>query len=116
MSHLRAKGYPDGCGWTLPYVAGQSVARSIGNYEAVEQAINHGAFIEFDETAQTPFYNYYHDKKQHEVWFEDARSIQAKLNLAREFGLRGISVWNIMRYFPQLWLVLNNEYNIEKIK
>ena len=25
------------------------------------------------------------------------------------------SIWNIMRYFPQLWLVLNSLYNIEKV-
>lgn len=56
---------------------GESVARSLGNVQAVEQAINEGAAIEFDQTAQSPFYNYYRDRKQHEVWFEDARSIQS---------------------------------------
>lgn len=104
-----------GYDWTLPYVPGESRARSLGNVQAVQQAIDVGAFIRYDEKAQTPFYNYYRDGKQHEVWFEDARSIRAKLALRREFGLAGASVWNIMRYFPQLWLVLNAEYNIEKI-
>lgn len=104
-----------GYDWTLPHVPGQSVARTIGNVEAVEQAINQGADIEYDETAQTPHYQYYRDRVQHEVWFEDARSVQAKLNLAREFGLRGIGVWNIMRYFPQLWMVLCSQYAIKKV-
>lgn len=103
-----------GYDWALPYVPGQSAARTIGNVEAVEQAINEGASIAFDEAAQTPNYTYYRGPVQHEVWFEDARSIQAKLGLAREYGLRGVSVWNIMRYFPQLWLVLNSEYAIQK--
>ncbi|MGM9612485.1 MAG: LysM peptidoglycan-binding domain-containing protein [Butyricicoccus sp.] len=105
-----------GYDWTLPFVQGESVARSLGNVQAVEQAVNEGAAIEFDQTAQSPFYNYYRDQKQHEVWFEDARSIQSKLALARDFGLRGVSVWNIMRYFPQLWLVLNGEYAIQKAR
>lgn len=105
-----------GYDWTLPFVQGESVARSLGNVQAVEQAVNEGAAIEFDQTAQSPFYNYYRDQNQHEVWFEDARSIQSKLALARDFGLRGISVWNIMRYFPQLWLVLNGEYAIQKAR
>ena len=48
------------------------------------------------------------------MWFEDARSIRAKLALAGEYRLHGVSVWNIMRWFPQLWLVLNNLYAIEK--
>ena len=35
-------------------------------------------------------FNYYADDgRQHEVWFEDARSILAKLSLANEFGLGG---------------------------
>ena len=103
-----------GYDWTLPHVPGQSVAQSIGNVAAVEQAVNRGASIAFDETAQSPFYNYYRDRVEHEVWFEDARSIESKLALAHEFHLHGISVWNIMRYFPQLWLVLNDQYIIQK--
>ena len=103
-----------GYDWTLPHVPGQSTARSLGNVQAVDQAVDTGAFIQFQQIAQSPFYNYYRGNTEHEVWFEDARSVQAKLALAREFGLFGVSIWNIMRYFPQLWLVLNSEYTIQK--
>ena len=64
--------------------------------------------------AKSPHYNYWRDRAEHEVWFEDARSIRSKLALASEYQLHGVSIWNIMRYFPQLWLVLNNLYDIEK--
>lgn len=104
-----------GYDWTLPYVAGQSVARAISNVQAIDQAIQAGAFIQYDETAQTPYYNYWRGNAEHEVWFEDARSIRAKLLLANEYRLRGISVWNIMQYFPQLWMVLNALFEIEKL-
>ena len=50
--------------------------------------------------------------QEHEVWFEDARSIRAKLDLAQEYGLYGVGYWNLMRPFPQNWLVLNALYNI----
>ncbi len=103
-----------GYDWTLPFIRGQSRARTIGNVQAVEQAIQVGAPIQYDETAQSPHYNYWRDRAEHEVWFEDARSIRAKLALAGEYRLHGVSVWNIMRWFPQLWLVLNNLYAIEK--
>lgn len=103
-----------GYDWTLPYIQGQSRARSIGNVQAVEQAVQVGAPIRFDETAQSPHYNYWQNRAEHEVWFEDARSIRAKLALAAEYRLRGVSIWNIMRYFPQLWLVLSQLYDIEK--
>ncbi len=104
-----------GYDWTLPYIQGQSRARSLGNVQATEQAIQVGAPIQFDETAQSPHYNYWRERAEHEVWFEDARSIRSKLALASEYRLRGISIWNIMRYFPQLWLVLNGLYDIEKL-
>ena len=104
-----------GYDWTLPYIKEQSRARSLGNVQAVEQAIHVGAPIQFDETAQAPHYNYWRDRAEHEVWFEDARSTRTKLALAGEFRLHGISIWNIMRYFPQFWLVLNERYDIEKL-
>lgn len=103
-----------GYDWTLPYVEGESVAQSIGNVAAVEQAIAVGSFIDYDERAQTPHYNYFRGNSEHEVWFEDARSIEAKLALAQRYGLRGVSIWNIMRWFPQLWQVLSANYVIEK--
>ncbi|WP_283674362.1 glycoside hydrolase family 18 protein [Butyricicoccus sp. Marseille-Q5471] len=104
-----------GYDWTLPYIQGQSRARSIGNVQAVDQAIQVGAPIQYDALAQAPHYNYWRERAEHEVWFEDARSIRAKLALAGEYRLHGVSIWNIMRYFPQLWLVLNQLYNIEKL-
>lgn len=105
-----------GYDWTMPFEPGKSRARSLGNVEAVEQAIRENAAIEYDWTAQTPHYEYWHSRIGHEVWFEDARSIDAKLALAAESGLRGISVWQLMRWFPQLWLVLSSLYYIEKSK
>lgn len=103
-----------GYDWVLPYVPGESVARSIGNVAAVDQAIQENAAIAYDWTAQSPHYSYYHSRIGHEVWFEDAKSVQAKLSLAAAMGLRGVSVWSLMRWFPQLWLVLSSLYHIEK--
>ena len=103
-----------GYDWTLPFVPGETIARSIGNVAAVEQAVQENAMIEYDETAQSPHYEYWHSRIGHEVWFEDARSVQAKLALAAAKGLRGVSVWSLMRWFPQLWLVLSSLYHIEK--
>ena len=110
-----------GYDWTLPYVAGESRARSLGNTQAVVLARDRGAQIEYDERAQSPFFTYYlRDEngtvRQHEVWFEDARSVQSMLRLIPEYGLRGMLVWNIMRFFPQLYTVLNAEYAIAQAR
>ena len=52
---------------------------------------------------------------EHVVWFENANSIRALLQLVETFGINGIGVWNGMRYFPQLWQVLNHTYRIRKV-
>lgn len=105
-----------GYDWTLPFVRGTSRARSIGNVEAVELAASVGAVIEFDEVAMAPYF-YYNDimGNEHVVWFEDARSIAAKLDLIREYEFRGTGYWNVMRFFPQNWIVLENTFGIEKV-
>ena len=70
----------------------------------------------FDEQAQTPFFNYTgRDGAEHVVWFEDARSILAKLDLMDAFALRGGEYWNLMRPFEQNWALVNALYNIRKI-
>lgn len=103
-----------GYDWTLPFVQG-SAARSLSNVAAVEQAYRVGANIQYNTTSQAPFYNYYSAGKQHVVWFDDARSIQARLKLVDEYNLGGVSYWTINRFFPQNWLVLNSMYNIRKV-
>ncbi len=102
-----------GYDWTLPYERGNPGAPSLSPIEAVNLARQFGAEIQFDETAKSPWFRYTDDTGNlHEVWFEDARSIQAKLDLAREYNLLGLGYWNSMREFPQNWVVLNNEYTI----
>ena len=96
-----------GYDWTLPYREG-SRARSLSNEEAVQLAWERRAAIRYDEQAQSPWFRYVDSQgAEHEVWFEDARSIQAKINLALGLGLYGVGYWNLDRPFPQNWVVLN---------
>lgn len=105
-----------GYDWILPHVPGQSRARLIGNEEAVWLAGHYGAEIQFDEAAQSPWFYYWDDDgRQHEVWFEDARSIRAKLSLVEEYDLAGVSYWNLMRPFAANWEVLNEMFEVAKL-
>jgi len=104
-----------GYDWTLPYEQGVSRAENIGNQGAVQRAARYGAAIQFDETAQSPFFEYSTGGTRHIVWFEDVRSIRAKLALADEFGLLGVGYWNIMRQFAQNWAYISTRYNVRKI-
>ena len=97
-----------GYDWTLPFVAGESKAERLSNPAAEARALRYGAVIRFDETAQSPFYLYTDGLgREHEVWFENAASWRAKLNMIPEFGLSGIGIWNVMDPFPQGIEVLN---------
>jgi len=104
-----------GYDWTLPYVKGTK-ATALGNVEAVDLARKMHASIKYDYTSQAPFFNYYDaDKKEHVVWFEDARSMNAKLKTASEYNLGGVSYWTIGKYFPQAWLVQNSLFKVTKL-
>lgn len=102
-----------GYDWVLPHEVGGAGAPSISPVEAVNLAAKYNADILYDETAQAPWFRYADDDgRLHEVWFEDVRSITAKLALAASLDIYGIGYWNSMRDFPQNWVTLNAEYNI----
>ena len=104
-----------GYDWTLPYVRGETRARSLGNQEAVDLARRYGGVIRYDEAAQAPYFTYTADEANHIVWFQNARSYDALLRLVNEYGIWGAGVWNIMRFDPALWQVMNALYTIRKI-
>lgn len=102
--------------WPLPFVQGETSAESLGNQEAIERGVQYGVTILFDEEAQSPYYYYTNaEGVQHVVWFDDVRSMNAKLRLIPEFGLHGGGVWQIMKFFPGLWLVAGSIFTIEKV-
>ncbi|WP_410513098.1 glycoside hydrolase family 18 protein [Paenibacillus sp. BR2-3] len=104
-----------GYDWTLPYVAGGAYARALSPQAAIDLARNRHAAIQYDYKDQAPNFNYIDDSgKTHKVWFEDARSIQAKFNLMKELGLRGISYWKLGLPFPQNWLLIQDNFNVVK--
>lgn len=101
--------------WLLPHVKGQE-AETFSPQEAIDRAIKYGAQIQFDSLSQSPYFRYVDEKgRGHEVWFEDARSAQAKFNLAKEFNLRGISYWALGYPYPSNWTLLRDNFNIRKL-
>ena len=104
-----------GYDWTLPFVQGGQFAKAVSPQQAIRLASKYNVAIQYDTKAQAPHFNYRDENgKEHEVWFEDARSIQAKFNLIKELNLRGISYWKLGLSFPQNWLLLSNNFVIEK--
>ena len=78
-----------------------------------ELAVQYQIAIQYDETAQAPYFHYTDNAGTvHEVWFEDARSLSARLQFIAEYGLLGGGIWNMMRPFSQLWLLLDGLFEL----
>lgn len=108
-----------GYDWTLPYIQGFSEANAITLDNAIDLARLMNATILFDDVSETPYFEYTNEGSgrtiKHVVWFVDARTIYAIVNLVLEYGLKGAGLWNIMSYSPQLWLIINSNCKIEKL-
>ncbi|WP_020154653.1 glycoside hydrolase family 18 protein [Caldibacillus debilis] len=103
-----------GYDWRIPYQPG-TTARALSPQQAIQLALEHRAAIEYDISAQAPFFRYTDENGQrHIVWFEDARSIQAKFQLLKELRLRGMSYWKLGLSFPQNWLLLADNFEVRK--
>ncbi len=100
--------------WAIPFVDGQQ-AETINMQTAMNRAYRNRANIQYDEISQSPFFNYRDGQGIiHEVWFEDVRSAQAKYDVIKEFGLRGISYWTLGYPFSQSGHLLKGNFIIIK--
>ncbi|WFR58040.1 LysM peptidoglycan-binding domain-containing protein [Anaerocolumna sp. AGMB13025] len=105
-----------GYDWELPYVAGISNVNLISFDNVNDFAKEYEATIQFDDVSQTPYFIYTTNEfVNHVVWFINSRTINAILDLVSKYNLKGISIWNITVFNPQLWLIVNSQYEIEKV-
>lgn len=101
--------------WRLPHVQGQE-AETFSPQEAVRRATRYGAVIQYDTIAESPFFRYNDEQgRGHEVWFEDARSAQAKFDMVKQYNLGGISYWALGYPYPQNWALLRDNFHIKKL-
>lgn len=103
--------------WPLPDTP-ETQASALNLVDVYTLAYRFGAVINYDPVAQSPWFRYTDEQgTQHEVWFEDVRSVQAKYQLAREFNLRGVGYWGYVNEpygFPQNWPILAEIFNVVK--
>lgn len=71
-----------------------STGTPIDEQQAQALASRYHATVRYDSDSQAPWFTYTDASgRQHTVWFENARSTQAKLGLARNAGLGGVFLW-----------------------
>ena len=104
-----------GYDWVLPYVPGVTEAAAISDSRAIEIAADNGIAIEFNEEAQSPYFFYTEYGFLHLVWFKDARSFDSRAGLVEEYDLQGVSIWTIMRFSTQMWLIIHTKFYIERL-
>lgn len=101
---------------SLPQKQGEA-AQLISNAAATALAASVFAEIKFDDAAAAPYFNYTDPSGvKHEVWFEDARSVRARLELVVEFSLAGISYWTLRGLGQSGLYLLNSMFNTEKMR
>jgi len=104
-----------GYSWTKPWQQG-TAASVISNAAAVNLACSVFAEIKYDYTAEAPHFTYTApDGKRKEVWFEDVRSVAARLKLVEEFSLAGISYWTVNSLYRAGLNTLGSTFTTEKL-
>ncbi|HET9495733.1 MAG TPA: glycosyl hydrolase family 18 protein [Chloroflexia bacterium] len=62
-----------------------------------------GAQSGYDATAQAPWARYTDNGQLREVWYENRRSFEAKLNLISERDMAGFGIWRLGQEDPTIW-------------
>ncbi|MGY1730616.1 glycosyl hydrolase family 18 protein [Geodermatophilus sp. SYSU D01045] len=75
----------------------------LGAADAVALAERVGARPRWDDAAAAVTFTYTENGQEHTVWFEDARALAAKQDVAVEHGLRGVAIWRLGGEDPAVW-------------
>jgi spore germination protein len=88
---------------------------SVSWQQAVQLARRHHVPITFDKASQSPWFRYTDSAGTvHEVWFENAASVAAKLSAARAIDAGGVYLW---LYGPEdtgVWRALHQAYPLPR--
>lgn len=98
----------------LPNVEGLSRGQSLSYDSVINLAREVGAEILFDDVSKASYFQFV-SQYEYYVRFRDARGVDAILNLFDAHNLNGIAIWNCMFFYDQLWLLVNSQYEIDKI-
>ncbi len=81
--------------------------------QAFRLATQYHATIRFDSASQTPYFSYTDPKgRYHQVWFENAASATAKLDVARNSVIGGVYLWLYGYEDTNVWHALHATFPI----
>lgn len=89
--------------------------RYLSYQQAMELAARYQAVPRFDQATETPTFTYTAENgDEHEVWYDDAQSIQARAQVAEEYGIRGLALWRMGLGDPAVWQMLRTQVVVKK--
>jgi len=99
-----------GYDWTVS--GGKTIStKSVSIATAASIAANNGTQIQWDSTAQVPYFNYTDSKGSHSVYFENSTSIGYKLNIVNNSNLKGIAIWRLGLEDESYWTTIKTKLN-----
>jgi len=102
--------YPDYTEERGGFSNGQQIA-----YKTVQHLLGkNDAKLNWDEKSRCHFAVWDNDGVNEYMYIEDASSLKEKLQLLKQFKLRGISVWVLGREDPETWNILSKETTAKK--
>lgn len=88
-------------GYGYDWAAGRGEA--VATRDVLQQARATSSQVQRDAASGCPWFRYRAGGLEHTVWFEDATSARAKLELAHRYRLAGVILWQLGEEDPALW-------------
>lgn len=78
--------------------------------DAIELIEENNSEVKYDSKNSSNYSNFTDDSgEKHSVWFEDAKSIKEKVDIAKnEFGINKFALWRLTAEDPKVWESLKN--------
>jgi spore germination protein len=90
--------------WVQPSAPGPTPkARSLAFPDAQELLGRPGIASHWDDRWRTGWFEYHDASGQHTGWYEDSKSLAAKLLVMRRYRLRGFAAWRLGEEDPRFW-------------
>ncbi len=78
-------------------------SQAVGMDMAEEYVANHNIQVEWDDETCQNYGEYTSGDVLYQVWLEDERSIEVKLNIMQKYGIGGVASWRLGFEKPEIW-------------
>jgi spore germination protein YaaH len=82
---------------------GGAKAEAIPAWKAAEDAREQKIPVQWDRASRTPYFILGENSADGVVWYEDRRSTEAKIKLAKKYRLKGVALWRLGYEAKDFW-------------